>query len=117
MTEMKTIKFQLMLSKSEAAHIDEWMFSRRLKSRAEAIRRLCKIATESLSEQEVLIQLPPELLQTIVAAADKQGRSVPVEIVTRLEAPTPAEKRKSREKFFAEGVRVLMERYLENDDG
>ncbi|MBD8556925.1 hypothetical protein IFT84_20660 [Rhizobium sp. CFBP 8762] len=41
--EMKTIKFQLMLSPREAELIDNWGFSNRIRSRAEAMRRLCEI--------------------------------------------------------------------------
>lgn len=41
--ELKTIKFQMMLSESEAQAIDDWSFSHRIRSRAEAIRRLCQI--------------------------------------------------------------------------
>lgn len=39
--EPKTVKFQMMLSKSEARAIDDWGFANRIRSRAEAIRRLC----------------------------------------------------------------------------
>ena len=42
--ELKTIKFQMMLSESEARAIDDWGFSHRIRSRAEAIRRLCQMA-------------------------------------------------------------------------
>lgn len=41
--EHKTIKFQLMLSPSEAEQIDDWGFKNRIRTRAEAIRRLCQI--------------------------------------------------------------------------
>lgn len=41
--ELKTIKFQMMLSESEAKAIDDWGFANRIRSRAEAIRRLCQI--------------------------------------------------------------------------
>lgn len=41
--ELKTIKFQLMLSSSEAEAIDDWGFKNRIRTRAEAIRRLCQI--------------------------------------------------------------------------
>ncbi|PWI54464.1 hypothetical protein B5K03_09820 [Rhizobium phaseoli] len=44
--EPKTIKFQLMLSEAEAKAIDDWGFSHRIRSRAEAIRRLCTAALE-----------------------------------------------------------------------
>ncbi|HTM78988.1 MAG TPA: hypothetical protein VL133_15350 [Devosia sp.] len=45
--ETKSIKFQLMLSPSEAEQIDNWMFANRLKSRAEAIRQLCEIGMKA----------------------------------------------------------------------
>lgn len=41
--ELKTIKFQLMLAPSEAKAIDDWGFAHRIRTRAEAIRRLCQI--------------------------------------------------------------------------
>ncbi|EJC66117.1 hypothetical protein Rleg5DRAFT_1824 [Rhizobium leguminosarum bv. viciae WSM1455] len=44
--EPKTIKFQLMLSEAEAKAIDDWGFSYKIRSRAEAIRRLCTAALE-----------------------------------------------------------------------
>ncbi|WP_156461277.1 hypothetical protein [Devosia sp. Root436] len=42
--ELKTIKFQMMLSESEARALDDWGFAHRIRSRAEAIRRLCQMA-------------------------------------------------------------------------
>ncbi|KAB2733604.1 hypothetical protein [Brucella intermedia] len=41
--EKKTLKFQMMMSPSEAQELDDWMFENRIRSRAEAIRRLCQI--------------------------------------------------------------------------
>lgn len=41
--EKKTLKFQMMMSPQEAEQLDDWMFKTRLRSRAEAIRRLCQI--------------------------------------------------------------------------
>lgn len=74
-TEPKTIKFQLMLSESEAKAIDDWGFSNRIRTRAEAIRRLCQIGlivdehlpdvhtAAEVSEQrfEKLVMLVPQL--------------------------------------------------------
>lgn len=40
--ELKTIKFQMMLAPSEAEALDDWGFSHRIRSRAEAIRRLIR---------------------------------------------------------------------------
>lgn len=42
--DLKTIKFQLMLSPAEAEAIDDWGFKNRIRTRAEAIRRLCQMA-------------------------------------------------------------------------
>ncbi|MBY3249819.1 hypothetical protein [Rhizobium laguerreae] len=44
--EPKTIKFQLMLSEAEAKAIDDWGSAHKIRSRAEAIRRLCTAALE-----------------------------------------------------------------------
>ena len=41
--DKKTIKFQMMMSPAEAEALDEWGFERRIRSRAEAIRRLCQL--------------------------------------------------------------------------
>ena len=51
MTERKTIKFQMMLSESEASALDDWGFANRLKSRAEVIRRLCRMGIDSQKNQ------------------------------------------------------------------
>lgn len=42
--DKKTLKFQMMMSPSEAETLDDWMFRNRVRSRAEAIRRLTQIA-------------------------------------------------------------------------
>ncbi len=39
----KTLKFQMMMSPEEAEILDDWMFKNRVRSRAEAIRRLCQM--------------------------------------------------------------------------
>jgi predicted DNA-binding transcriptional regulator AlpA len=44
MTELRTIKFQLMLAESEADAIDDWGRKQGTRSRADAIRQLCQIA-------------------------------------------------------------------------
>ena len=44
--ELKDLRFQMMLASSEVELIEDWMFARRIKSRAEAIRRLVKIGLE-----------------------------------------------------------------------
>lgn len=47
--EAKTIKFQMMLEPSLAAALDEWSWSNRVRSRAEAIRQLVR---RELNEQQ-----------------------------------------------------------------
>ncbi len=44
--ELKTIKFQMMLSPSEAERIDAWRFANRISSRAQAIRELVSDALD-----------------------------------------------------------------------
>lgn len=48
--EKKTLKFQMMMAPGEAEILDDWMFKNRVRSRAEAIRRLCQIGI-SVSER------------------------------------------------------------------
>lgn len=50
--DKKTLKFQMMMSPEEAKVLDDWMFTNRVRSRAEAIRRLCQIGlnTEGLAD-------------------------------------------------------------------
>lgn len=42
--ELKTIKFQMMLSEREAKALDDYRFSKRFGSRAQAIRYLCGLS-------------------------------------------------------------------------
>jgi hypothetical protein len=65
--ELKTIKFQMMLSEREARQIDDWSFANRLRSRAEAIRRLCQMA----------LHVDPYFLDLMIAlaGADYSGKS------------------------------------------
>lgn len=41
--EKRTEKFQLMMSPDEIKAIDDWSFRHRVRTRAEAIRRLCQL--------------------------------------------------------------------------
>lgn len=54
--ELKTIKFQLMLSPSEAAAIDDWGFENRIRTRAEAMRRLCQLGLALAAQKELLFE-------------------------------------------------------------
>ena len=42
--ELKDQRVVVMMSQSELQAIDDWMFANRLRSRGEAIRRLCMLA-------------------------------------------------------------------------
>lgn len=62
--QKKTIKFQMMMSPAEAEGLDDWGFKRRIRSRAEVIRRLCQVG---LSNIEKL----PEILRVIMTNDSK----------------------------------------------
>ena len=91
--ELKTIKFQLMLSQPEADAIDDWGFKNRIRSRAEAIRRLCQmgLAVDALTEglektaldagkyySSVVNKLTNILEDTSISTEEKARLSVPV---------------------------------------
>ncbi|TBN16946.1 hypothetical protein EYC79_03805 [Agrobacterium cavarae] len=61
MNELKTIKFQLMLAQSEADAIDDWSFKSRIRTRAEAIRRLCQIGLAAADDTSSLQKTFTEL--------------------------------------------------------
>jgi hypothetical protein len=90
--EKKTIKFQMMLSESEAAAIDDWGFSNRIRSRAEAIRRLCQmgIAYDVDEIRHIPGRLAANSKETIdiahriVEASRRPGNEHLLEIVDRL---------------------------------
>lgn len=50
--EKKTLKFQMMMSPREAEELDDWMFKNRVRSRAEAIRRLWQIGLEASHKEK-----------------------------------------------------------------
>ena len=43
MSELKDVRIPIMMSATEVEAIDDWAFSHRIRSRAEAIRRLCQV--------------------------------------------------------------------------
>ncbi len=63
--ELKTIKFQLMLAPSEAQAIDDWGFSHRIRTRAEAIRRLCQIGIVANRYLEKVSKIRPEMRDSV----------------------------------------------------
>jgi phage gp29-like protein len=52
----KTLKFQMMMSPKEAEVLDDWMFENRVRSRAEAIRRLCQVGLSTAEHWRSLQQ-------------------------------------------------------------
>lgn len=95
----KPIKFQLMLSEDEAERLDIYAAENQLKSRAEAIRRLCEIGLE-LDRQSYSIK---EILQRIVSSANRTARSI-VGITTRL---TSAKDEKQQNKIYDKGITTI----------
>jgi hypothetical protein len=74
--DKKTLKFQMMMSPQEAERLDDWMFKNRLRSRAEAIRRLCQIALKlegEVGKVRELQQLFQDILPTIAKAHAEQA--------------------------------------------
>lgn len=45
--ELRTIKFQMMMSPAEAKWIDDWRYANRVPTKAEAIRRLIEMAMKA----------------------------------------------------------------------
>ena len=85
--DKKTLKFQMMMSPSEADTLDNWMFKNRMKSRAEAIRRLCQmgiITSESpimLYATQVLAHfIPPGTLEKKNFEEMKSGLTLEADI-------------------------------------
>lgn len=70
--DKKTLKFQMMMSPTEAEVLDDWMFANRVRSRAEAIRRLTQIALAI----EPIIEDVQKISRRIALADGKIGTSV-----------------------------------------
>jgi hypothetical protein len=62
--EKKTLKFQMMMSPAEAETLDDWMFQNRIRSRAEAIRRLSQMGL-------ALDEAMPGLVDSVAAEAER----------------------------------------------
>lgn len=69
--DKKTLKFQMMMSPSEANELDDWMFKNRIRSRAEAIRRLCQIGLVVDQEADNLATTIVELVKSTPEALSK----------------------------------------------
>ncbi|MCL7999917.1 hypothetical protein M8994_16905 [Brucella sp. 21LCYQ03] len=63
--DKKTLKFQMMMSPAEAKELDDWMFENRIRSRAEAIRRLCQIGLFASESTERELELRSKYRQDL----------------------------------------------------
>ena len=59
-TQNKTERVQLLMTLAELAAIDDWGFSNRIRTRAEAIRRLCQIGVRTAEIAETQSRPLPE---------------------------------------------------------
>lgn len=81
--EPKTIKFQLMLSETEAKAIDDWGFDNRYRTRAEVIRKLCDLALRIDKNFDVVLDLGSRMKEDGSLSATK--------VLSQLEALWPPE--------------------------
>lgn len=68
--DKKTLKFQMMMSPEEAKVLDDWMFENRVRSRAEAIRRLCQIGLAAEHIGSRTMQALGQLNEGLLAYSD-----------------------------------------------
>ena len=61
--ENKTERVQLLMTPSEVEAIDDWGFANRIRTRAEAIRRLCQVGLTAYGSQEYINTLPKDTLR------------------------------------------------------
>lgn len=61
--ELKDQRVVTMMSPSELEAIDDWMFKNRIRSRGEAIRRLCQIALVADEKGEAIFSLAESILK------------------------------------------------------
>lgn len=69
--DKKTLKFQMMMAPLEAEVLDDWMFKNRVRSRAEAIRRLCQIGMIFDRDADTLGQQAFQLFLVTMDLAEK----------------------------------------------
>lgn len=63
--ELKDQRIPIMMSESEVQALDDWSFNHRIRSRGEAIRRLCQIGLVTDSRADLLYVKFDELLATM----------------------------------------------------
>lgn len=83
--EKKTLKFQMMMSPGEAEVLDDWMFKNRVRSRAEAIRRLCQVGLavsermERFADVQQKLDQSIERLETVIKGTKEERGDKPYE--------------------------------------
>lgn len=73
--ELKDQRVVTMMSPSELDAIDDWMFKNRIRSRGEAIRRLCQIGLLVSQKSHVMANAPMGLLRA-TSALDSELKSM-----------------------------------------
>ncbi len=69
--EHKTERLHMLISPSEIAAIDDWGFKRRIRTKAESVRRLCQIGLSYDREGRRLIERSRRALTATMAAFDQ----------------------------------------------
>jgi hypothetical protein len=72
--ENKTQHLHILMAPSEVETIDEWSFSNRIRTRGEAIRRLCQIGLAVDAKTEGIFQQNLEANSAATAVMDAMGR-------------------------------------------
>lgn len=69
--ELKDQRVPIMMTPSELEAIDDWMFKNRIRSRGEAIRRLCQVALATDKKSEAIFELSASVLKRRTNEAGK----------------------------------------------
>lgn len=85
--DKKTLKFQMMMSPGEAKELDDWMFENRIRSRAEAIRRLCQIGLIADREAQTVNVAARDLMDTYTGKAVEVSKVLSREDVPEEQRP------------------------------
>lgn len=101
--EKKTLKFQMMMSPGEAEVLDDWMFTHRIRSRAEAIRRLTQLGM--LLDKKIAA-----LLRSAVSADEND--KLPPGAMSALALAQMDENLKTALMEFITGAHVTQSKYL-----
>ncbi len=104
--ELKDQRVVTMMSPSEIEAIDEWMFKNRIKSRGEAIRRLCYLGMNA--EDDIMA-----LLRALIEGLDAEHAMMERLKTGDLEGVTPLEVMKVGQDFLREVYAIVGSRLME----